>query len=305
MDKDDDLNKQPVIRVRAIESLGSTTERVSNVSPHQVADTINTKTVNNVAENAPVKLLNQIHAPDSKANDSLELIAIPNTNSKDQTVFSLTSNNINSTNNCSTLKIGQVFESVNDEFVEKLLIQNQSQSKNESDPKKEILIQVSTSPTSKQTISAKNTLKRGTIRFVPQTDQRCLDFRCNLCLTFTDTMYAYKDHMFSIHGFTIVCDICHEPFKTRQTYEEHRATCSSSNISASRPYICIVDPPVVLLKGNQVHAYKCHNCKLAFFNRKSYVQHAQRHSHQFRCKQCTNLKAMTALELRSHLSKFH
>lgn len=229
---------------------------------------------------------------------------------KDKTVYSLKAiENESVSTNDSSLKIGLVFGSVNDEFVDNLLIdrtkseQMMHQTQNIITQKK--LIETPAKLNQSRNVNDSQTFKIKTAianeRVVISKYE--VDLRCNFCLKSCEKFDELEEHMFTEHRFSFVCDICFEPFKFRGAYDCHRTGISSvpCKVNASRPYICIVDRPVILLKNNEVHAFKCRHCKLAFFNQKNYVQHAQKHATSFRCKRCQSSKPISADQMILHL----
>lgn len=206
-------------------------------------------------------------------------------------------------NNSSTLKIGQVFECVNDDFVEDLLeLEKTAQSPPSENCETSLfddLLEeiVKEKPTTQPVTSLSNS-----VRIVQGADESCSDYRCNICLEFSDSLQDYKLHMERSHALRWVCDKCHGGFLRLADYNNHMSTGRACRLSAnaSRSFICIVDPPIILMKNQKVFAFRCKHCKdVAFQNQRNYVQHAQRHAQLFRCKKCPTKP------LPSHLMKLH
>lgn len=266
---------------------------------------------------APVKLWNSIMQPtDVDPNSSLELMVVSSKEdkSRENTIYSLKTNGKQSAvSEKPPLQIDQVFEGVNDDFVKNLLA-NKSKKFQEIQHNPPTKLAKVSSNTNQNEISnnARRIKANESMSEMPtvndpvsgkrKPDMHGMDLRCNYCLESSDSFYEHKTHMNMKHGYTFVCDICREPFKTRSAYDAHHSRKSCvNNLNASRPYICIVEPPVILIRENKLHAFKCKHCQLAFVNQKNYVQHAQRHATKFRCKICHQSKPMTAIEMKSHL----
>lgn len=287
------------IRPKPIESLVSTRKSTTGATPNEQTNIV----LSNGATNQSIKLWNHIISnPDDNMNDTFELLVVEG---KDRPVFSLKVTETESLpTNGPTLKIDQVFGSINEDFVENLLIdRTKSDQMQNTTPKR--LIQTPANLNQSRIVNDSRTDKKKTAKASERfaISKHEVDLRCNFCLKLCRKFDELKEHMFTEHRFSFVCNICFEPFKFRGAYDCHRAAISSSpcKVNASRPYICIVDPPVILLKNKQVHAFKCRHCKLAFFNQKNYVQHAQKHATSFRCKRCQSSKPIPAEQMILHL----
>lgn len=286
---------------KPIENLVSARKSISLATPIEQTNIA----MCNGAANQSIKLWNHIIShPDDNINDTFELLVVEG---KEKTVYSLNATETESVSkNGSSLKIGQVFGSVNDKFVENLLIdRTKSEQKihQAQDTTQKRLMQNPANLNQSRIVNDSQTAKKKTATTNVVISKHEVDLRCNFCLKLCEKFDELKEHMFTEHKFSFVCDICFEPFKFRGPYDHHRAGLSSfpCKINGSRPYICIVDPPVILLKNNQVHAFKCKHCKLAFFNQKNYVQHAQKHATNFRCKRCQSSKPISAEQMILHL----
>lgn len=341
----------PQIRVKAIESLKELNQSVpSNNSTNAVKivnGTVSMKTPNlplsvkvstrpvlrpaipmntNAVENRsnasdqPVKLWNDVIQKNAPSKKQLELLVITNGSkaTMDESIICLkpTKNNVieNATDNSSSLKIGQVYESVSDEFVEDLLI-DKTASVTSPSPMLDTLVKEITTEQNKAKDAAKipdanlekcniDDTSANQIRIINDSHEACFDFRCNICLHFSETFNQFKEHMLNCHQYSFTCQICHEPFITRIEYNGHirNGACYKAP-NSKRSFICIVDPPVILMKNEKVFAFRCKHCSLAFKNQRNYVQHAQRHAKLFRCKRCTGNKAMVLGQMRNHLKQ--
>ncbi|XP_031628688.1 uncharacterized protein LOC116344339 [Contarinia nasturtii] len=201
----------------------------------------------------------------------------------------------------SSLKIQQVFECVTDEFVEDLLVEKEkppaTKSNKEPSPPVDTILE--------QVVNNQNAQTNKAITFVPTSNGQCTDYRCNICLLFNDTYNDYLAHMCRVHQCNYVCRKCHEGFERKIAKLQHlepNGVCTRPE-NAQRSFICIVDPPVILMKNGKVFAFKCKHCSLAFHNQRNYVHHAQRHAKTFRCKLCTAAKALTSELMQQHLKQ--
>lgn len=250
--------------------------------------------------NNPIKLWNNVMQKNNTEKD-LEYLVVANTEdaSIDKSVFCLKPTNTmveHATENSSVLKIDQVYECVSDEFVEDLLVEKRPTP--------------SVSPLLDNLIRKQKVMQTrkpsAPINFIPPSNDKCSDFRCNICLEFNDSYGQYKSHMSREHQYTFICENCHDVFRTRQLFDLHlnprtmRCDCPENS---KRTFICIVDPPVILMKNNRVFAFRCKHCSVAFQNQRNYVQHAQRHAKQFRCKLCPSAKPMTSTAMQAHLNQ--
>lgn len=235
----------------------------------------------------------------------------------------LIENAVNEANDgASMLKIGQVFEGVNEDFEDLFLetditpsmleeavkdMEHDTPTKrnNNNDAVTMPRPKVATAP--KPVVLTDDNDKLVTI--VQNNDKSCNDYRCNICLTFNDSLEQYRDHMDTKHAFKFTCENCHDAFGAYSAFYNHlksdnqtlgslRCTLSAN---AKRTYICIVEPPIILMRNEKVFAFRCKNCDLAFQNQRNYVQHAQRHAKLFRCKLCPT-KPLTMDLMRQHLN---
>lgn len=261
----------------------------------------------------PVKLWNDVMQKNAKKPIELLVISNGNQTNKDNSVICLKpteQRNIeNAKENSSALKIGQVFESVSDEFVEDLLVEKASSLSPMLDTLvKQIATDQNGSKPAKGVPDANlnrvhlNDTDANRTRIIYEANEACFDYRCNICLQFNDSFTEFKSHMFRIHQYALTCQACHESFITRSEYNDHltNATCRHQP-NSKRSFICIVDPPVVLMKNDKVFAFRCKHCDLAFKNQRNYVQHAQRHARMFRCKRCEKSKAVFLPQMQQHL----
>lgn len=240
----------------------------------------------------------------------------------------------------SSLKIGQVFEGVNEDMVELLQMFPSSPSLSPS-PSPQPESTPTPPPTSKPAFAIKSVQSASPlldtlvkeishddngvqtayltdesvklVTIVQSGDKSCADYRCNICLMFNDSNLQYREHMLRRHGFRMICEQCHEAFHHQQTYIKHltvdsagvkgvgRTLKCSLSANASRTYICIVEPPIILIRKEKVFAFRCKFCDLAFQTQRNYVQHAQRHAKQFRCKKCPT-KPLNIDLMREHLT---
>lgn len=204
----------------------------------------------------------------------------------------------NAVDNASVLKINQVFEGVDDDFVEDLLHDNNSQASSSVDVQSPMFDNLVKEVVKEKQIVEPYTLSNS-VKIIEGTDQSCLDYRCNICLTFNDSYDAYRLHVARAHGLNFTCDKCHSSFDTLPVFRKHFPCKSTAN--ASRSFICIVDPPIILMKNKKVFAFRCKHCKdVAFQNQRNYVLHAQRHAQLFRCKRCPT-KPLTMRLMKQHL----
>lgn len=207
----------------------------------------------------------------------------------------------NATDNSSTLKINQVFEGVSEDFVEDLLIEGTQPPPSMECPSSLFDDLVKEVATDKQTIDTGSSVK-----IIPGADATCSDYRCNICLEFSETLNQYKTHMCQAHSRPWICCVCHAGFKSQTEYFAHLPAnklvkCKLSP-NGNRSFICIVDPPIILMKNQKVFAFRCKHCKdVAFQNQRNYVQHSQRHAQMFRCKKCPT-KPLTVDMMRQHLN---
>lgn len=250
----------------------------------------------------------------------------------------------------SSLKIGQVFEGVNEDMVDELQIVPLSPSSSSPSPSPQPVASptpttISQPPTPQPAFAIKSiqsasplldTLVKEIahdtngiqtayltdesvklVTIVRSDDKSCADYRCNICLTFNDSNVQYREHMQRKHGFRVVCEQCHEAFNHQQAFLNHLKVDSDSGVTisgrplfkskcslsanASRTYICIVEPPIILMRNEKVFAFRCKYCDLAFQTQRNYVQHAQRHAKQFRCKRCPT-KPLNIDLMREHLT---
>lgn len=203
----------------------------------------------------------------------------------------------NATDNSSTLKINQVFEGVSENFGEIFLGEPQIETHGNNASPSPLLDDLV-----KEIESDKPPLEPyDIISLVKDTDERCADYRCNICLDFNDSYANYKEHMCKIHGFKIVCTKCHEGFLNIQRFTSHGTLSCQRAPNAKRPFICIVDPPIIIMRNQKVIGFRCKHCvHLAFENQRNYVTHAQRHAKLFRCKLCPT-KLLTKPVMRQHL----
>lgn len=209
----------------------------------------------------------------------------------------------NATENSSTLKINQVFEGVSEHFGENFLL-DQTVEVHTQSPSPLLDNLVKEIASDKQPNDACDV-----IALVKDSDERCADYRCNICLVFNDSFTAYKVHMAKSHGFNIICSTCHNGFANAQSYTYHIRVSGGSvcelTPKSNRPFICIVDPPISLMRNQKVFAFRCKYCtKLAFQNQRNYVQHAQRHAKWFRCKLCPT-KPLSSSVMQQHLLHHH
>lgn len=276
--------------------------------------------------NQPVKLWNNVMQQNS-CGKQLEYMVVADKNNEegngDESVFclKLAEEVIENSkeNNSSSLKIDQVYECVSDEFVEDLLIERSAKSAEAQSVRSQSLALTPTPPPSTatmpqqspsplldsllsevQTPTNKNPTK---LTFARPSDADCSDYRCNICLQFNGTFVEYKSHMINKHQYRLVCEKCREAFRSQIMYEGHLDSNDKcvQRENASRNFICIVDPPVILMKNNKVYAFRCKHCLLAFHNQRNYVQHAQRHAKMFRCKVCPSAKTMSSSSMQQHL----
>lgn len=255
-------------------------------------------------EQQPVKLWNNMMQINSKKPLELKITVQKNRPTYDKTsrklpVLQPTEELIENTDESgSLLKIDQVYESVSEEFVEDLLedITNPSRESSESSsPLLDTLV--------KEVETDDSTSNKNVVTFVHEKAESCLDYRCSICLVFNSTYRQYQQHMLNEHDHSFICEQCHSPFTTQNMFVQHLnesggKCCRSTN--SDRPYICIVDPPIILMRNEKVFAFRCKHCNLAFQNQRNYVQHAQRHAKLFRCKKCPT-KPLPMDLMRQHL----
>lgn len=264
--------------------------------------------------NQPVKLWNNVMQ--RKVDKPLDYLVVSNKEdaNRDNAVFCIkpTEELIeNAKENGSVLKIDQVYECVSDEFVEDLLVERtprpSSASNTSPSPLLDTLVNevqniiTSPKPTNNQT---EKTSERK-LTFASPSDEDCSDYRCNVCLRFNQTFAEYKIHMMKSHFYSYVCEKCRDVFKNRNLYYDHldsKMKCVRRE-NSSRAFVCIVDPPVILMRNSKVFAFRCRHCNVAFHNQRNYVQHAQRHAKLFRCKICPSAKTMSAPFMQRHLGQ--
>lgn len=207
----------------------------------------------------------------------------------------------------SSLKIQQVFECVTDEFVEDLLEKSTNATSRPTAASGPHLDNLPEDVVDKQSFETPNDSRPNNgITFVPSSNTACIDFRCNICLVFNENYNDYTKHMMNAHQCIYVCSKCHEGFRSdlpRRIHFGQNGKCTRPE-NAQRTFICIVDPPVVLMKNGKVFAFKCKHCNLGFNNQRNYVQHAQRHAKNFRCKLCPTASVMSTALMQAHL-KYH
>lgn len=242
----------------------------------------------------------------------------------------------------SALKIGQVFEGVNEDMVEMLQMfpSSPSLSPAPSPSPQPVSTPTPPPPTPQPAFAIKSVQSTGSpmldtlvkeithdnngmqtayltdesvklVTIVQSDDKSCADYRCNICLTFNDSNLQYCEHMLRKHGFRVICEQCHEAFNHQQAFIHHmkvdfsggagRSLKCSLPANAGRTYICIVEPPIILMRDEKVFAFRCKHCDLAFQTQRNYVQHAQRHAKQFRCKKCPT-KPLNIDLMREHLT---
>lgn len=234
----------------------------------------------------------------------------------------------------SLLKIGQVFEGVSDDFVEDLFLETavpsspstqtmsaptppstpqplQMQPLQSSSPLLDTLVkEMEHDPNNGIQTATVNDDNVKLVTIVQNDDKSCADYRCNICLNFNDSKLQYREHMLRKHGFRVICERCHDAFNHQQAFIDHFKYDSSDGVgsmkcalsaNANRTYICIVEPPIILMRNEKVFAFRCKYCDLAFQNQRNYVQHAQRHAKLFRCKQCPT-KPLNIDLMREHLT---
>lgn len=258
----------------------------------------------------PVKLWNNVMQKNHTAKD-LDYLVVANKEDVniDESVFCLkpTEEVIrDATENSSLLKIGQVYECVSDEFVTDLLIEKRPTSVSPllDTLVKEVVNNHNRPVGTKKNMQSSKSDVPSTI--IPTSTDKCTDFRCNMCLEFNDTFDEYKRHMYRKHQYNYICEKCHDVFRTRYLFDNHldptSQVCTNAE-NARRTFICIVDPPVILMKNNKVFAFRCKHCSVAFHNQRNYVQHAQRHAKLFRCKLCQSAKALSVAAMQNHLNQ--
>lgn len=260
------------------------------------------------ADNNPVKLWNNVIQKNSTGKDlDYLVVANPEETRTDESVFCLkpTKEVIeHATENSSVLRIDQVYESVSDEFVEDLLVEKRPTS---ASPLSDTLVKEAVDkPAAAKNGAVQSKKSANPITFIPSSNNKCTDFRCNICLAFNETFDEFKTHMHRQHQYNFVCDRCHDSFRTHQLYDLHLNPATKECVNpenSKRTFICIVDPPVILMKSNKVFAFRCKYCSVAFHNQRNYVQHAQRHAKLFRCKLCPQAKAMSATAMQQHLNQ--
>lgn len=292
-------HRLPTLRPSEIAKNGSEPEKVPVAGNKKTSD------------NNPVKLWNNVIQKNSTRNDlDYLVVANPEETHTDESVFCLKATKEvieHATENSSALKIDQVYESVSDEFVEDLLVEKRPTS---ASPLLDTLVK-EVVDNHNQPVAAKNgavQIKKlaNPLTFIPSTNNKCTDFRCNICLAFNETIDEFKTHMCYQHHCNFICEKCHDSFRTHQLYDLHLSPITKECVNpenAKRTFICIVDPPVILMKSNKVFAFRCKYCSVAFHNQRNYVQHAQRHAKLFRCKLCPQAKTMSATSMQHHLSK--
>lgn len=248
-----------------------------------------------------------------KESDELNMIVVTKNETQNETTYSL-KKVVNNTaiiepasTNQSPLQIEQVFEGVNQTFVENLLIdksKQQQQAKNKlKSTVSPLLDSLVEQVANKQNAPQPRKQNPEPVVFVDANSSACLDLRCNICLELCSTSKSFEEHMINKHDYPYVCSTCHETFKSLTLFAKHtqsKGQCIQT-MNKSRPYNCIVPAPTILLKNNKIDAFKCKHCRYAFHDQRLYVQHAQRHSTLFRCKLCKLAKAMEIAKMRFHL----
>lgn len=208
----------------------------------------------------PVKLWNNVMQKNNTGK-SLDYLKVVMSNKEDtntdESVFCLKQSEDlieHATENSSTLKIGQVFECVSDEFVEDLLVDKRPNSTSPllDNLVKEVVDNHNRSAPSPKTITTNKSAS--TIKFVPSSSRdNCTDYRCNICLDFNDTYDQYKSHMRIKHQYNFICENCRDCFRTRRSFDLHLNQATNLCVEAEnskRNFICIVDPPGKYLFAN-------------------------------------------------------
>lgn len=316
----------PQIRVKSMASLmkpNQTENKAENNRPTRLdhAYTKISRVESNNKHNQPpnqssMRLLNgSVQSIRQKESDELNMIVVTSNRneSKNQTTYSLKKVTNNTaiiepaTTNQSPLQIEQVFEGVNETFVENLLIdksKQQQQAKNKlKSTLSPLLDSIVEQVANRQNAPQPRKQNPEPVVFVDANSSACLDLRCNICLELCSTSKSFEEHMINKHDYPYVCSTCHETFKSLTSFAKHaqsKGLCIQS-MNRSRPYNCIVPAPTILFKDNMIDAFKCKHCRYAFYDQKLYVQHAQRHSTLFRCKLCKLAKAMEIEKMRFHL----
>lgn len=303
--------------VNSVRVLSSPTTQIRTSIVQKPSTVAKDQSTSNVVGNSdqPVKLWNNVMQKNT--DKTLDYLVVSNKEdaSKDNAVFCIkpTEELIeNAKENGSALKIDQVYECVSDEFVEDLLIEKRAHSSTVSNTSSSPLLDTlvnevqNTAAAPKQTNKDTAKSSERKVKFSP-TEEDCLDYRCNMCLQFNQSFAEYKSHMMQWHCYNHVCDTCRGVFKSRHQYHDHldaSMKCVEKE-NASRSFVCIVDPPVILMRNGKVFAFRCKHCNVAFHNQRNYVQHAQRHAKLFRCKTCPSAKSMSASFMQKHLAEKH
>lgn len=318
-------NKAPIVYSRL-----PTAKQTQSNAAQQPVKLWNNMMMNTVQE--PFKIQVSVKTREIGSNNSN--LKFPNEETQKQNPIENDAND-----GASTLKIGQVFEGVNEDMVDLLQMIPSPSSSSPSPPP------VSTPtppppPTSQSPFAIKSiqlasplldTLVKEIshdnngmqtaylndesvklVTIVRSDDKSCADYRCNICLTFNDSNLQYREHMLHKHGLRVVCEQCHGAFYHQQAFIDHLKDSGGVTINgrllecalsanASRTYICIVEPPIILMRNEKVFAFRCKYCDLAFQTQRNYVQHAQRHAKQFRCKKCPT-KPLSIDLMREHLT---
>lgn len=296
------IKVNPVVNPLAVQITTATVQKPST-------DTRSTSDAHN--SDQPVKLWNNVMQKRTDKPLDYQFVSNKEDANKNKSVFCIkpTEELIeNSKENGSALKIDQVYECVSDEFVEDLLIEKSARSSSVSSasPLLDTLVTEvqNTANTPKPTNNQIEKASERKLTFAPS-DEDCSDYRCNICLGFNQTFAQYKSHMMEVHFYNHVCDKCRDVFKSRNLYYDHLDSSMKCvrKENASRSFVCIVDPPVILMRNSKVFAFRCKHCNVAFHNQRNYVQHAQRHAKQFRCKICPAAKTMSAPFMQRHLAQ--
>lgn len=237
----------------------SSVQRVNQPAPAQrmVLPTLRPSVISkNRTESSdnPVKLWNNVMQKNHTAKDLNYLVVANKEDANiDESVFCLkpTEEVIrDATENSSLLKIDQVYECVSEEFVEDLLIEKRSTS---ASPLLDTLVKEVVDNHNRPVGTKKNVQpSKSDVSpiIIPTSTDKCTDFRCNMCLDFNDTFDEYKRHMYRKHQYNYICEKCHDVFRTRHLFDNHLDPTSQMCMNAEnarRTFICIVDPPVILI----------------------------------------------------------
>lgn len=244
----------------------------------------------------PPKLWNNVMQTNDNGKEwDVVMVANSQKTTQNNSVFDIQTNVIeNATTNSSTLKIGQVFGSVSEDFVEELLVEKDKSAGAENS----LLDSMEMTKKNNSIVDEDPTQ----INIIPSSDEKGLDYRCNTCLEFNETFADYSYHMMSVHGDLHACENCSQTFESWELFDKHffRGQCIAT-ANVRRMFICIVDPPIILMKKEDVFAFKCRHCSSAFHNQRNYLQHAQRHATRFRCKECQKVPPMTTEGMKEHI----